>query len=117
MSEGKSGTAANRNQGSARDKVRGAVGDLGDNPVALVAGGMAVGVLIGMMIPRLAKERELLEPIGRTLADRASSVAKAAKEAGRQEIDTLLPSKDATKERVSALFGNVIDAAKEAARG
>jgi hypothetical protein len=116
MSNGNGGATANQNGGSTRDRVRGAVGDLGDNPVALVAGGVALGVLIGMLIPRAAKERELLDPVGRKLADRASSVAKAAKEAGKQEIDALLPGKDATKERVSALFGNVVNAAKEAAR-
>ena len=31
--------------------------DLADNPMVLVAGGVAIGVLIGMLLPRLAKER------------------------------------------------------------
>ncbi|WP_294061297.1 hypothetical protein [Sphingomonas sp.] len=116
MSNGKGGGAANQNGASNRSSARRTVEELGENPVALVAGGVALGVLIGMLVPRVAKERELLDPLGRQLADRATAVAQAAKEAGKQEIDTLLPGKDATKERVSALFGNVLNAAKEAAK-
>ncbi|AJP74320.1 hypothetical protein TS85_06485 [Sphingomonas hengshuiensis] len=93
-----------------------AVEGLGENPLALLAGGVALGVLIGALLPRLAKERELLDPIGRKIADRATAAAQAAKEAGKQEIDALLPNKDDTKERVSALFGTVIGAAKDAAK-
>jgi hypothetical protein len=92
-------------------------GQIGDNPLALLAGGVALGMLVGALLPRLAKERELLDPLGRTLADRATSTVQAVKETGRQEIDALLPAKDDAKERVSALFGTVIDAAKSAARG
>lgn len=98
------------------EKVYEAAEDLGGNPVALLVGGIALGVLIGSLLPRLAKERELLDPVGRKLAERASAAAQAAKEAGRQEIDALLPNKDDTKERVTALFGNVIGAAKDAAK-
>ncbi|TGX56337.1 hypothetical protein E5A73_03120 [Sphingomonas gei] len=85
---------------------------MGDNPVALLAGGVALGVLVGVLLPRAARERELLDPLGRTLAQRVSAAAQAAKEAGRQEIDSLIPDRDSTKERVTALFGNVIEAAK-----
>lgn len=104
------------NDETTRDRALHQVERLGDNPVALVAGGMALGVLVGLVLPRLARERELLEPLGRTLAERATAAAQAAKQAGREEIDSLLPDKDATKERVSALFGNVLEAAKGAAQ-
>ncbi|AQR75695.1 hypothetical protein BXU08_05515 [Sphingomonas sp. LM7] len=87
---------------------------IGDNPAALLAGGVALGVLVGVLLPRAAKERELLAPVGRQIADRVTSTAQAVKDAGRQEIDTLLPGRDATKEKVTALFGNILDAAKSA---
>jgi hypothetical protein len=101
---------------SVKDRALQTVGDLGDNPLALLAGGVALGVLVGAMLPRVAKERELLDPLGRTLAQRATAAAQAAKQAGREEIDSLIPNKDDTKERVSALFGHVLDAAKGAAQ-
>ncbi|MHA6719407.1 hypothetical protein ACX40Y_08120 [Sphingomonas sp. RS6] len=85
-----------------------------DNPALLLAGGVAVGVLIGMLLPRFERERAALEPIGRRLAEGATAAAQAARESGRQQLDSLIPDADATKERVSALFGNVIEAAKDA---
>lgn len=108
--------AANQNESSVTDRALRTVEDLGDNPVALLAGGVALGVLVGMLLPRIAKERELLDPVGRKLAERAAAAAQAAREAGREEIDSLIPNKTDTKERVSALVGNVLTAAKDAAR-
>jgi hypothetical protein len=87
---------------------------IGGNPAVLVAGGVAVGVLIGMLIPRLDREREALAPVGKKLAERATAAVAAVKETGREEIESLLPNRDTTKERVSALFGNIIEAAKGA---
>lgn len=87
---------------------------LTENPYVLVGGGIALGVLIGMLIPRSQKERDLLEPAGRQLADRVTGTVQAVKEAGKAEIDGLLPSKQAAQDRVGALFGNLVDAAKGA---
>jgi len=87
---------------------------LTENPYVLVAGGVALGVLIGMLIPRSAKERELLDATGRQIADKVTGTVQAVKEAGKAEIDGLLPSKQAAQDRVGALFGNLVDAAKGA---
>ena len=95
--------------------TRKATDTIGDNPLALLAGGVALGVLIGVLLPRVSKERELLDPLGKKLADSATAAARAAKEAGKAEIDALMPAKDATRERVSQLIETVLDAAKGAA--
>jgi len=87
---------------------------LTENPGLLLAGGIAVGVVIGMLLPRFEREKAALEPIGRKLADGAAAAVQAAKDSGREQIESLIPNSDATKERVSALFGTVIDAAKDA---
>lgn len=88
---------------------------LASNPAVLLAGGVALGVLVGMLIPRLAKERELLDPVGKKLADRATAAAQAARETGKAEIEALLPARDATRDKVTALIDNVLEAAKGAA--
>jgi len=87
---------------------------LAANPYALVAGGIALGVVIGMLVPRSQKERELLDATGRQLADKVTGTVQAVKDAGKAEFDALLPSRDDAKERVGALFGNLVDAAKGA---
>jgi len=94
--------------------ARDASSDLSSNPAVLLAGGVAIGVVIGMLLPRLQREREVLEPVGRKLAERATATVQAIKETGREEIESLLPSRDATKDRVTALFGNIVEAAKGA---
>ncbi|MBN8810689.1 MULTISPECIES: hypothetical protein [Sphingomonas] len=89
---------------------------LAENPYVLVAGGVALGVLIGMLVPRSRKERELLEGTGRQIAGKVTGTVQAVKEAGKAEFDALLPSRDDAKERVTSLFGNLVDAAKGAAQ-
>ncbi len=96
----------------ANDKAEG----LASNPYALVAGGIALGVVIGMLVPRSQKERELLDATGKQLAGKVTGTVSAVKEAGRAEIESLLPSRDDAKNRVGALFGNVLDAARDAAQ-
>lgn len=86
-----------------------------ENPLALLAGGVALGVLVGVLLPRAAKERELLDPVGKKLAGSATAAARAAKDAGKAEIDALLPARDTTREKVSQLIETVLDAAKGAA--
>lgn len=106
-------TTAQRNTqpGAKRTTVE----SLGENPLALVAGGIAVGMLVGALVPRLDKEREVLDPLGRKLAGSATAAARAAREAGQSEIEALLPDRNATKDRVTQLIGTVLDAAKGAA--
>ncbi len=85
------------------------------SPIALVLGGIAVGAIIGALLPRLAREKELLAPIGKRIADTAGAAAKAAREKGKEELSALLPDRGETKDKVTQFVGNVIDAAKQAA--
>lgn len=84
------------------------------NPLALVAGGVALGVVIGALIPRLQKEKELLAPVGKRIAEGATAAAAAAREAGKAEIDAILPQRDAAKEQIGKIIGSALTAAKDA---
>lgn len=85
------------------------------NPLALVAGGVALGVVIGALIPRLQKEKELLAPVGKRIAEGATAAAAAAREAGKAEIDAILPQREAAKEQIGKIIGSAFTAAKGAA--
>ena len=84
------------------------------NPLAIVAGGLAIGALAGALIPRSAKEKELLAPLGRTLGERARGAVQAAREAGVSELQNAGLSKDAAKDQVKSLFQGIAKAASTA---
>lgn len=106
-------TKKHKNESGASETVARTVDQ---NPLALLLGGVAVGVLIGALLPRTERERELVGPLGKRLADGATAAAQAAREAGKAEIDALLPDRDATRERLGRVVGNVATAAREAVR-
>ena len=86
---------------SARDAASGAgrraSESIETSPLAVLAGGVALGVLIGAALPRLAREEELLAPVGQKLAGGAREAIGAAKQRGREELDTLGLSRAAAK--------------------
>ena len=57
---------------NARSSARRTAESAGENPLALLAGGVALGVLIGVLLPRPEREREALKGVGKKLADGAS---------------------------------------------
>lgn len=86
-----------------------------NNPLALFAGGVALGAVIGALLPRLAKEKELLAPVGKRIAEGASAAATAARDVGKAEIDALLPQRDVAKDQIGKIIGNALTAARDAA--
>ena len=108
---------ANRSQtaDSSPSRRQQASAQIENNPLALVAGGVALGVVLGALIPRQAKERELLAPVGKRIAEGATAAATAARDAGKAEIDAILPPRDAAKEQIGKILGSALTAAKDAA--
>ncbi|QIG81924.1 hypothetical protein G5C33_12230 [Sphingosinithalassobacter tenebrarum] len=100
---------------AAGERARKTAETAGENPLALLAGGVALGMLIGVLIPRHHKEKEMLAPVGKRLADGAKAAAEAAREAGKEELNQLLPAKAAAKQTVSQILETAAGAAKKAA--
>ena len=98
----------------ATDAARRTADAVEHNPLAIVAGGLAIGALAGALIPRSEKEKELLAPLGRTLGERARGAIQAAREAGASELQNAGLSKDAAKDQVKTLFQGVAKAASHA---
>lgn len=92
---------------SARDAAQRAAEGIETNPLGVVAGGLAIGVIAGALIPRSAKEKELMAPLGRKLGEAATRAVQAAREAGAQELEQRGLTKDAAKDRGRELFQGV----------
>jgi ElaB/YqjD/DUF883 family membrane-anchored ribosome-binding protein len=84
------------------------------NPLAVVAGGIAIGIAAGALLPKTKRETELLGPVGRRLTDAASDAATAAKDAARAELSTLPLSKEAARAQVGKVLDQVAKAVSEA---
>jgi hypothetical protein len=68
----------------------------------------------GALIPRSAREKELLAPVGKRLGDTARQAFAAAKDAGRQELDQAGLTPSAAKDRGRELLDGVVKAVSSA---
>jgi ElaB/YqjD/DUF883 family membrane-anchored ribosome-binding protein len=71
----------------AADTAREVTDQMAVYPVAAVVGGMAVGALLGYLLPRTTREREWLGETGRKLTGAAREAAQKGLEAGRERAD------------------------------
>lgn len=87
-------------------------------PVAALVGGLALGAVVGALLPRTRQEEELLGSIGGALTDRARDAALAARDAGQAKLDELGISSGAAGKQVGRLIeslGQVAESAGSAA--
>jgi ElaB/YqjD/DUF883 family membrane-anchored ribosome-binding protein len=85
------------------------------NPGAALIGGLALGALAAVLLPKSRKEEELLGDYSRQLNDKAKQAAQAAKEAGRSKLDELGFNKDTAKQKLSEVASQAKEAAKTSA--
>ena len=99
---------------AANDAAQRASETIDANPLAILAGGLAIGALAGALLPRSEKEKELLAPIGSELAARAKAATSAARDAGQSELNDRGLTKDAAKDQAKALFQGFVKAVSTA---
>lgn len=93
---------------------------LESNPLAVVVGGLAVGALVGALVPRSAREKALLAPAGKRLGETARAAVQAAREAGYAELDQRGLTRHAAKDQARGLLdglGKALTSAGTAAAG
>lgn len=115
-------TAARSSANGALDETRKAAHRVGKaaeaNPLAVVAGGIAIGLAAGALLPRTRRETELLGSTGKRLNGAVIGAAEAARDAAKAELGSLPLSKDAARAQVSKLLdqvGQALSAGGEAA--
>jgi ElaB/YqjD/DUF883 family membrane-anchored ribosome-binding protein len=115
MSESKARAAAML---GTRDAAKKAVAKseetLTNSPLAIVAGGAVLGILIGALLPKSKAEGRYVGGAGRKINETARTAYQAAKDASRDQIGELGLSNDNMRAQFKDLFGKAIEAAKTA---
>lgn len=115
----KSRGAATRGVQTSRDFATKAVVKSSDsidrNPIAIVLGGLAIGAIIGALLPDTQQEKKILGKAGKKLNKRALDAADAAKKAGQSKMDSLGVNPDAARDQFRTLVGKATEALKAAA--
>lgn len=99
---------------TARDALKRAGNTLETNPLAVLAGGAAVGLLAGAMLPRTDREAEVFGAIGKRVTAAAAAAAAAARDTGLAELEARGISGKAAKAQVGRLLDGVVEAANTA---
>lgn len=104
--------------GAARDRAsqarRATAEGVDDNPFVAILGGIAVGALIGALLPRTQREDEALGPIAERLGDAARAAVFAARDAGKQSLDELGVNREAALGKVDQFVDGAVKAASSA---
>lgn len=87
---------------------------ISSSPLAIVAGGAALGVLIGALLPKSKTETKLVGGAGRKINETAKTAYEAAKEASRDQVNEMGLNNDNMRSQFKDLFGKAIEAAKTA---
>jgi hypothetical protein len=94
-------SAKDQNGGSFTDRASSAFnqfgdsasGQIGDNPLIALAGGIALGALIAAVLPQTDRETELLHPVGAKVTDAGRAQIEKVREAGKAKVDELAGDK------------------------
>ncbi len=84
------------------------------NPLAIVAGGLALGAIVGMLLPKTDKEKRVLGKAGKAVNDTAKRAADAAKQAGKARVDELGLNADSMRDQFRDLVNKASEAVKAA---
>lgn len=89
------------------------------NPLAIVLGGIAIGAIVGALLPTTEREKKVMGKTGKKLNKKAKEMAKAAKSAGKDKVDSLGLNADAVRDQFRDLVSKAalaVKAAGEAAK-
>lgn len=95
---------------TAKETARKTAEGIEANPLSVLVGGVALGVLAGALIPRGESETRLLKPVGKRLTDAARGATDAARQAGLAELDGLGLTPNAARDTAGKLIEGVIKA-------
>jgi hypothetical protein len=87
---------------------------INSSPLAVVAGGLALGAILAALLPKSEREQKVLGKTGKKINDRAKQAVDAAKQAGKARMEEVGLSADTAREQFKEIFGKATEAAKAA---
>lgn len=81
------------------------------NPVVALIGGLAIGAVAGALLPRGARESDLLRPVGRRIGGATRAAIDAATAAGKEALDDGGLNRDALRQQTGKIVEQVLKAA------
>lgn len=107
-------SAAARGVNDSKDLAAKAMIKSGDsfdkNPLAIVLGGIAIGAIVGALIPSSEREKKVMGKAAKKLNKKAKKMAEAAKDAGKTKVDSLGLNGDAVREQFRTLVTKATEA-------
>jgi hypothetical protein len=101
----------------AYEKGKGKTSDgIDKNPLAIVLGGIAIGAIVGALLPRTERETKVLGKAGKKLNKKARKMADAAKAAGKDQVESLGLNGDALRLQFRDLVSKAALAVKAASQ-
>lgn len=94
---------------SARERTR---DQIETSPLLALGGGLAIGALVGALLPKSRVEDRLLGDAGARVTGGAKNAFDAAKEAGREKLAELNITRDAGRGAVQSLVDGLTEAAR-----
>lgn len=94
---------------SAREQAREQVGG---SPLLALGGGLALGALVGALLPKTKAEVRMMGKVGSRITTSARDAYDAAKDAGREKLSELNITRDAGAGAVQSLIDGIGEAAR-----
>lgn len=113
-SKAKAAKAATATKASAQKAAKTTVDSVEKNPIVALLGGLAVGAIAAALLPRTKREDDLVGTVGKSVRNKASTAAKAARDTAKEQLDTLGVNADAAKETFRDIASKIGTAASSA---
>lgn len=85
-----------------------------NSPLAMVAGGMALGILFAALLPKTDRENKLFGNTSRKLGNSTRNITDAAKSAGAAHLTDIGLNHEHLREQIQGLFQKAFDTVKSA---
>jgi hypothetical protein len=86
------------------------------NPIAALVGGLAIGAIAAALLPKTKRESEMLGKASNKVRSTASSAAKAARDAGKDQLDALGLNSGAARDQLRSVIDKIGQAASTASK-